>query len=134
MNLAMAYMQSQQAGRAVQVLESIINRPNVEPSAVLAVAQAFNQMGNYPKLEETLEKLTKLAPQSPEAFYDLASLKVRLGKTQDAAAPLKHALELSIQRRAKDSGSRDIVAEAKKDPAFAPILGTPEFQALLNAK
>jgi tetratricopeptide (TPR) repeat protein len=134
MNLAMAYMQMQQTGRAIQVLEAILNRPNATPQDILAVAQAFNQMGNYPKLEETLEKLTKIAPQSPEAFYDLASLKVRLGKTQEVAAPLKHALEMSIERHAKDPAARDIVAEAKKDPALAPILATPEFKALLNSK
>jgi hypothetical protein len=91
-------------------------------------------MGNYPKLEETLEKLTKAAPQSPEAFYDLASLKVRLGKTQEVSAPLKHALELSIERHAKDPAARDIVTEAKKDPAFAPILAAPEFQTLLSPR
>ena len=55
------------------------------PIAVLSIAQAYATLGNAAKLEAALERLTKVMPESPEAWYDLAVLKCGLGKVARVA-------------------------------------------------
>ena len=54
---------------------------------MLSLAQAYAALGNAPKLEAALEKLTKVMPTSPEAWYDLAVLKARPGQDRRRRSP-----------------------------------------------
>src|SRR5205085_3478780 len=117
-NLAAAYLQIQQTNRAVEILDRVLNDPHAESGAVLAIAQAYAQIGNYAKLETTLERLVKLVPDSPEAWYDLAALRATMGKSPEAITALGRAFELSAKRRILDPNSKDLVAEAQKDQRF----------------
>src|SRR5262249_42713621 len=83
-NLASAFLQMQQTGRALQVLDGVMANPQVDEASVLAIASAYAQLGNYPKLEATLDKLVQITPQKPEAWYDLAALKATVGKSPEA--------------------------------------------------
>jgi tetratricopeptide (TPR) repeat protein len=137
-NLAATYMQMQQTSRAAQILDGILTNPNVNVQAVLTVAKAYADLRNYPRLEATLEKLVKLAPEEPEAWYDFAALKATLGKTQEALPALRRALELSDARRARNPQARDIradlQAEQQKDDRFRMLRDTPEFKQLTAPK
>src|SRR6185369_2359177 len=96
--LAGIYVQMQQTGRAAQLLDTVLSNSAAPPNAVVRAAQIYNQLGDFPKLERALEKLTQVSPESPEAWYDLAAMKANLGKNAEAVPALTRALELNNQR------------------------------------
>ena len=155
----------QQTDRAVQVLNGVLNSPqvdlnalrgliqafssfgnlpgvqrtvdkieaqtNLDATAALSLAQAYAALANVPKLEAGLEKLTKLMPTSPEAWYDLAVLKAGIGKSAEALSSLRQALDLSATRLQHDPKARDLVASARKEERFGPLRQSPEFKKLV---
>ena len=120
--------------QASQALDRILNSARLDPNIALQLAQQYAAMVNYPKLEETLRKLTTLAPNAPEAWYDLAALEATLGKSAQALKDLRQACDLSNQRLKQDPKARDLVAEAKDDGRFATLRQTPEFKQIVGAK
>ncbi len=133
-NLVSTYMQLQQTNRAMQVLDGLLNNTQADVNVVFALVQAFNQLKNYPKLEATLEKLVKVAPDNPEAWYDLAAMKATLGRSPEATQSLRRALELSAQRLARDPKQLDLRAKVIGDPRFSALRQSREFQELLAPK
>jgi tetratricopeptide (TPR) repeat protein len=97
-------------------------------------AQLFSQFGDWSKLEISLEKLTKVSPESPEAWYDLAALKANVGKNAEALPALKRALELSAQRLQRDPKARDLSTDARQEARFTALRAMPEFQKLVPPK
>lgn len=130
-DLASAYFQMHDTNRANQILDGVLNRPNVESNAVLGVAQACAQMQNWPKLEATLEKMVKIMPDKPEAWYDLAAFKANAGKTGEAIPALRQALELNAKRLLADPKARDLLASARTDEHFHSLRQSAEFQKLV---
>jgi len=133
-DLASAYMQMQNTERADQVLDGVLNAPNVDSKAVVAVAQAYVQMKNWPRLEAVLEKLVKIMPGNPEAWYDLAAFKSNLGKPTEAIAALTQAVELSRKRLLSEPKAHDLLTQARTDERFNPLHQLPEFQKLVAAQ
>ena len=132
--LAEGYRQLQQLDKATQTLDQVLNHPQIDANVVLQVAQCYAQMSNLPKLEAALDKLVKMSPDSPEAWYDSAAMKVTLGKTQEALTALGHALDLSQKRHKQDPKARDLMAEIQKDTRFASLRQNPEFKKLVTTK
>ena len=130
-NLASVYMQLRQTNRASEILDGILNHPKAEINAILTIAQAYAQLGDYQKLEATLSKLVKVAPEQPEVWYDLAALKTTLGKQPEAIAALGRALALGAKRPSSDPKVRDLHTELSKDARFNALRQTPEFQQLM---
>ena len=91
-------------------------------------------MGNYPKLEDALRKLVALQPNEPEARFDLARLEATLGQTNPALADLQLSLDLSQTRLKADPKARDLLQEARTDPAPTSLRPLPAFQTLVPAK
>jgi tetratricopeptide (TPR) repeat protein len=131
LDLANYYLRIQQTNRAIQVLDKAVSDPGADTSLFLKVAQQYAQMGNPAKLESTLERLVKMPAAGPEGWYDLAVLKASLGKSSEALAALKQALELSAQRLQQNATARDLLKAARNEPRFDTLRQTPEYKTMV---
>jgi thioredoxin-like negative regulator of GroEL len=131
LNLAATYIQMGHADRGYAVLDSIIERPDVNASAVHAVISAYMSMQQLPKLEAPLQKLCALLPNEPETWYDLAALRVSLGRPTEAFPALSNCLAANTARLARNPKSKDIAATLRADERFNGIRNLPEYQRLM---
>ena len=132
--LAKIYLQMQQTGRAVQMLDGVLNSTSAEPAAVIRAAMLYRDMQNWPKLESSLEKLVKVSPESPEAWYDLAGMKANLRKNAEALPALARALDLSAKRLQANPGAPNLLSNLAGDNQFVALRGTPEYQKLVSVR
>ncbi len=130
--LASKYMAVQQEEQAFQILDSIVDSPNVPAPAVYSVVQAYVQMQKLPKIATALTKYVKLAPEQPDAWYNLAKTEAVLGKTSDALDHLRVAMELNAKLLAKNVGWQDLRPEAQKDPSFASLRAMSNYQSIMG--
>jgi thioredoxin-like negative regulator of GroEL len=133
-NLAMGYVQTGQKEKALQILDGVLANPKVNPDAVLVVARVYNEMHDFPRLENALQKLTQLQPASPEAWYDLAAMEAARDKTNEAMNSLRHSMTSNAQRLAQDPKASNLLLTARGDDRFAKLRQSPEFQQLLGFK
>ena len=138
--LGTLFTQMQETNRAAELFHQAavlfgqeLNDPNVRPDNVSAMAQIAAVIGDYAKLELTLQKLVTLMPGQPEPLYDLAALQVITGKNDAALKNLGTAIQMSSKRLLTNPAARDLIGEARKDPRFTPIRNLPEFQKLVPA-
>ena len=66
----------------------------------------------------------------PVTLYDLWKCS-SLGKSSEALAAVKQALELSAARLQRDPNARDLFKDARKDARFDTLRQTPEFKNLV---
>jgi tetratricopeptide (TPR) repeat protein len=133
LTLGATYMQMQQTNRAVELFSQALSTPGVKFGEAATIAQYFNYLGNYPKLETALEKLAALAPGQPEPLYDLAALQTLLGNNTGALKNLKQALDWSQQRHQQNPQASDLAASNRVDHRFDRIRNLPEFQKIVGA-
>jgi tetratricopeptide (TPR) repeat protein len=117
---------------ALQALDRILASPQADPNILLQSAEQLVALSDYRRLELALDKLTKVAPSSAEAWYDLAALRSILGKTNECLEALRQALSLSAARLARDPKARDLVQQIPADPRFNPVRSWSEFQKLVR--
>jgi tetratricopeptide (TPR) repeat protein len=75
--------------------EQAKDRVKAEASAPLQEAESLLEAGHYEEAESRLATLTKTQASSPQAWFDLGFAESRLGKTSEAVAAYKKAVELS---------------------------------------
>ena len=132
--LAEGYRQLHKTDAAVQTLDRLLNDPKVDPGTVLSAAATYAGLGNVARLESALEKLTKVMPGSPEAWYDLAVVKAGIGKAPEGIAALRQALDLSSKRLQSNPGASNLLLTARKEDRFAALRQMPEFQKLVSTQ
>ena len=125
------YMQLQQTNRAFELFNQAIANPAISYQDAAAVAQYFGQMGNLPGFENALRKIIVLAPDLPEHRYNLAAIEAISGRTPEALADLKLALDLNTKRLATNPAAVNILTFIRNDPNIAPLRNLPEFQKLV---
>ena len=129
--LASVYLQLQQTNAAFEILDQLINGPQVNADTLLSVATAYAQLQQGARLEAVLERLVKVAPDSPEAWYNLAATEALVGKEAEAMTALGKAVELSTQRLAKQPAAQDLRKNAATNQSFAALRSRPEFRKLV---
>ncbi len=132
LGLVEAYQRVGQIPAANQLLDQMVNNPKADADVLLEAVRHHAALGNLEKVETTLQKLTAVAPDMPEAWYDLAAIDSSIGKTQAAMASLGKAFELSARRRAANPQAQDLKATAQSDQRFANLRDTPEFKSLMS--
>ncbi len=132
LNLSFVYLQSQQFERADQILDRIVSHPKVTMAQLAPIIDAYKQLRNMPKLEAALARLTQLHPETPEAWYDLGTVRVSMSKAPEALAAISNAVTLSNARRATNPAALDLAATARTDANLAMLAALPEFQKLLK--
>ncbi len=130
--LAQKYVQVGQNESAYKVLDRVLANPNLTVPEVMSVADAFNKLNQRQRLSAALERLTQLAPESPEAWYDLAASRASLGQTASALEALKRSLDLNDKRHAQNPNATDIRGTLSNDPRFSNLRGTEEFKAVVG--
>jgi len=133
-NLAGAYMQMQQRDKALAVLDQILANPMVNAQSVMVLAQGYAQLSDAPRLEAALQKLVQLAPDSPEAWNNLAGIETALGKTSEALNALRHCVEENAKRLAQNPKAKDLLPSIRSDARFTALRQSKEFQQLIGTK
>jgi tetratricopeptide (TPR) repeat protein len=129
-DLAQKLIQLGRTDQAVEVLDQMLRNPQVNIGTVVTLADAFQKLGQPTKMQAALEKLVQLAPDSPEAWYDLAGLRAMFGQNAGAIDALKKALDLNLKRLAQSPKATDIRVNLASDQRFSRLRETPEFKAL----
>jgi tetratricopeptide (TPR) repeat protein len=132
LSLVAAYMQMQRSDKATAVLDQMLASPAATQEALQFVAEAYGQLGNFPKLEATVEKLTQLDPHSPEWWYNLAAIKLMLGKTPEALSGLRTSLDENAKRLVQNPKALNLLTQARTDPRFSALHSNAEFQQLVK--
>jgi tetratricopeptide (TPR) repeat protein len=132
--LGASYLQMQQNDKALKMFETALGRPELNLQEAQEAAQELAQLGNFPDLETAIRKMAGLAPDLPEPRCDLAALEAITGRSKDALADLKIALDLNARRLAQNPKSPDLIKSVRTDQRFNAIRGLPEFQQLVPAK
>jgi thioredoxin-like negative regulator of GroEL len=94
-NLASTYIQMAQTDKAMEVLDKVLNNPQVQVNALRALVQAYSTMGNPSKLQITADKLAvqfKASPDNLEAGLGYAEACHLLQKNELASQTLDQVL------------------------------------------
>jgi tetratricopeptide (TPR) repeat protein len=133
-----AYSQMQRTNDAVALFDQALTNSALSYQEASALAQLYSRLGNgyLNKLDAALQKLVTVAPEQirPEAYYDLAALKTITGKTSDALANLRIAMDLNAKRLQQDPKASDLAATNRSDPRFDALRRLPEFQKIVPPK
>ena len=125
---AQAYIQLRKTNEANKLLDAINSHTNLDPGALTALAHMHSQLGQVAKLEQALDKLTLVLPESPEAWYDLAAIRAVMGTKQDACLKaLSKSIQLSNGRLSKDPKAGNLQKTAATDDRFQSLRKNPGF-------
>ncbi|HNU52767.1 MAG TPA: DUF2723 domain-containing protein [Verrucomicrobiota bacterium] len=130
-NLVAAYLGLQRSNDAFRVLDTLVTQTGADVPALLSIAGAWVQIGQYARSELALQRLVTLMPDSPEIWYDLAGAQAAGAKNTEAIRSLQTALQLSNRRLAADSTASNLLALAAGDPRFLSLRDLPAFRQLV---
>jgi len=136
--LGSAYFQMQRTNDALALFDQALTNSTLGYNEAAGLAQLYSRLGNdyLNRLEAALQKVVTVAPEQirPEAYYDLAALKAVTGKTGDALANLRIAVELSGKRLQLNPNAGDLAATNRTDHRFDALRSLPDFQKIVPPK
>jgi len=130
--LVMDLIQSQQAQRAMQILDQIVASPQASQNEIVFAAQIYNEMNQLSKVEQALARLVKMSPNSPEAWFDLAGVQAVLNQPTQALLSLSEALKRNSQRLAQTPKAPNLYSNALTDEKLNGLRQLPDFQRMIT--
>jgi beta-lactamase regulating signal transducer with metallopeptidase domain len=131
--LAQKYGSLGRTEEPMRMADAFLAYANAGADGISFAAQAYQQAGNYPKLERALARWVQLKP-TPEAWLDYAAAQVMQKKSSEAMASLRKALELNWVRLQNDPQASDVAKGLKNDARFVSLRDNPEFQKLFAVR
>lgn len=89
-------------------LENATNLDGNNFSAGFLLGQVYFELGDLDAAAEEFTRLSKVAPERAEAFYQLGVVQARLKKSDEAIAAFRKAAELAKNNRLETSFQRDV--------------------------
>ncbi len=127
-------MEAKQTNNAAQMLDQLLNYPAVDPMTMVGVANMYLQLGDYAKSEQAVKRLTQMAPNSSEPWYNLAVVQAHRHENADAVASLKKAVEFNPAEIKQNPKMLNLREYMYKDPSFEELRQSTEFKASFPAK
>jgi tetratricopeptide (TPR) repeat protein len=121
--------------RLVPLAERILANPEADSNQLQAALQTYQLAGNAPRMADSLNRLLKLSPTSPELWYDLGALLTFQARTNEAITAVSNAVRHSNARlQQKVPNANNLQVMAVTDQRFNAIRANPEFQKALQQK
>jgi tetratricopeptide (TPR) repeat protein len=128
----------QRTNDALALFDQALTNSTLGYNEAAGLAQLYSRLGNdyLNRLEAALQKVVTVAPEQirPEAYYDLAALKAVTGKTSDALANLRIAVDLSGKRLQLNPNAGDLAATNRIDHRFDALRSLPDYQKIVPPK
>ena len=128
--LASVYAQQGRTADVVRIADTLLNNPQADVQMISFAAQVYQQVVNYPRLEQALQRWSTVAP-TPELLLDYAAVQAVQGKGPPAIVALRQALALSNERLKTNDKAENLAKSVPNDLRFASLKVLPEFQQLL---
>jgi tetratricopeptide (TPR) repeat protein len=129
--LAGSLLRNQRTNDAWAVFDGLAGSPKVDAGTLMAIAKFYADGSHLAKLEGVLQKLTQVASNIPESWYDYAALESVLNKPDKALPALRKAVEMS-DSRPKGSDVRNLREDASRDGRFVALRAMPEFRNIVG--
>jgi tetratricopeptide (TPR) repeat protein len=119
---------------AAQMLDQLLHYPGADAGMMMGVADMYLSIGDSAKSEAAIKRLTEMAPNASESWYNLAIVEAHRGETAGAVASLKKALALNPEEMKTNPKMINLRDHLYQDPLFEAFRQTPEFKAAFPAK
>jgi tetratricopeptide (TPR) repeat protein len=90
------------------------------------------KMGAIAKVETILDRATRLNPDQPESWFDLAGVRSSMNKLPEAIAALSSCLDANARRLQLMPAATDLASNIQSDPRLASLRLTPEYRQLMD--
>jgi thioredoxin-like negative regulator of GroEL len=130
--LIMNLVQLNQMPRALEIIDQIIGSPKAGQNEMIFAAQVSNELNQLGRVEQALDRLVKMSPNSPEAWFDLAGIQAVQNHTTQALASLSESLKRNSARRTQEPKAPNLFTNALVDEKLNPLRQHPDFQRMIS--
>lgn len=122
-------IETKQNSAAEQMLAQVMHVSTLDPAILTRVADLYLRMGDVARSEEAIKRLTETVPGASEPWYNLAVVQAHEGKTAEAVAALKKALDLNAAELKQNPQGLNLRQHFNQDPNMASLRQSPEYKA-----
>jgi len=130
--LAEVFQQLNRPDQALQNVDALASNPSTTVPVLTMAASIAAKMGAIAKVETILDRATRLNPDQPESWFDLAGVRSSMNKLPEAIAALSSCLDANARRLQLMPAATDLASNIQSDPRLASLRLTPEYRQLMD--